>query len=172
MADPGLFYDHVGLKVTDPKQTARKLITRMRETENPDLIVLLTHAERQAALDYLDLDGVDVVINGHIVTETDVIDLKPVRKNGKLFVQSSSRGQKMGELRVQFDPQGNKSMKHQLVKLDSSVKFDPEMVKLYEQYNEKVEAMFFETLTAKRNKRNKSVYAGDTLCKTCHSCRA
>ena len=169
VADPGLFYDHVGLKVTDPKQTARKLVTKMRETENPDLIVLLTHAERQAALNYLDLDGVDVVINGHIVTETDVIDLKPVRKNGKIFVQSSSRGQKMGELRVQFDHQGNKSMKHQLVKLDSSVKFDPEMVKLYEKYNGKVEAMFFETLTAKRNNRNKSVYAGDTLCKNCHS---
>jgi 2',3'-cyclic-nucleotide 2'-phosphodiesterase (5'-nucleotidase family) len=168
VADPSLFYDHVDLKVTDPKQTARKLVTKMRETENPDLIVLLTHAERQDALGYLDFDGVNVVINGHIVTETDVIDLKPVRKNGKIFVQSSSRGQKMGELRVQFDPQGKKSLNHQLVKLDSSIKFDPEMVKLYEQYNGKVEAMFFETLTAKRNNRNKSVYAGDTLCKTCH----
>jgi 2',3'-cyclic-nucleotide 2'-phosphodiesterase (5'-nucleotidase family) len=169
IADPSLFYDHAGLEITDPKQTARELITKIRETENPDLIVLLTHAERQTALNYLDLDRVDVVINGHIATETDIIDLKPVRKNGKIFVQSSSRGQKMGELRAQFDPQGNKSMKHQLVKLDSSVKFDPEMVKLYEQYNGKVEAMFFETLTAKRNNRNKSVYAGDTLCKTCHS---
>jgi 2',3'-cyclic-nucleotide 2'-phosphodiesterase (5'-nucleotidase family) len=168
VADPGLFYDHIGLKLTNPKQTAQKLITKMRETENPDLIVLLTHAERQVALGYLDLDGVNVIINGHIVTEIDVIDLKPVRKNGKIFVQSSSRGQKMGELRIQFHPQGNKSLNHQLVKLDSSVKFDPEMVKLYERYNEEVEAMFFETLTNKRNNRNKSVYAGDTLCKTCH----
>jgi 2',3'-cyclic-nucleotide 2'-phosphodiesterase (5'-nucleotidase family) len=168
VADPDLFHDHVGLRVTDPKETALKLITKMRETENPDLIVLLTHAERQAALSYLNLDGVNVVINGHIATETDVIDLKPVRKNGKIFVQSSSRGQKMGELRVQFDPQGNKFLNHQLVKLDSSVKFDPEMVKLYKKYNGKVETMFFETLTSKQNKRNKSVYAGDTVCKTCH----
>ncbi len=168
VADPGLFYGHVGLNIEDPKQTALNLITRMRETENPDLIVLLTHAERQAALDYLDLDGVDIVINGHIATESDVIDMKPVRKNGKLFVQSSSRGQKMGELRVQIDPEGHKSLSHNMVKLDSSVKFDPEMVKLYEQYNEKVEAMFFENLAGKRNKRNKPVYAGDTLCKTCH----
>ncbi|MZH02615.1 MAG: hypothetical protein F3745_04235 [Nitrospinae bacterium] len=168
IADPGLFYDHAGLEITAPKQTARKLITHMRDSENPDLIVLLTHSEKQTALDFLDLDGVDVVINGHIVSESDVIDLKPVRKNGKVFVQSSSRGQKMGELRVQVDPQGNKSISHQLVKLDSSVKFDPEMVKLYEQYNEKVEAMFFETLTAKRDTKNRSVYAGDTRCKTCH----
>ncbi len=168
VADPSLFYGHVGLNIEDPKQTALDLITRMREIENLDLIVLLTHAERQAALDYLDIDGVDIVINGHIATESDVIDMKPVRKNGKLFVQSSSRGQKMGELRVQVDPEGHKSLSHNLVKLDSSVKSDPEMVVLYKRYNEKIEAMFFETLADKRNKRKKSVYAGDTLCKTCH----
>jgi len=168
VADPGLFYNHAGLKIEDPKQTALNLIARMHEKENPDLMVLLTHAERQAALEFLDLDGVDIVINGHIATESDVIDMEPVKKNGKLFVQSSPRGQKMGELRVQVDPEGSKSLSHNLVKLDSSIKFDPEMVKLYEQYNEKVEAMFFQTLTGKRNGRNKSVYAGDTLCKTCH----
>ncbi len=168
VADPGLFYNHIGLNIKDPKQTALNLITRMRETENPDLIILLTHAERQAALDYLDMKGVDIVINGHIATESDVIDMKPVRKNGKLFVQSSPRGQKIGELSVQIDPEGHKSSSHNLVKLDSSVKSDPEMVELYEQYNEKVEAMFFEALTGKRNKINKSVYAGDTVCKTCH----
>ena len=74
----------------------------------------------------------------------------------------------MGELRVQVGPGGIKSFEQNLVKLDSGVKFDSEMVKLYEQYNGKVEAMFFETLTSKRNNRNKSIYAGDNLCKNCH----
>ena len=169
VADPALFYDHVGLKVTDPKLTTLNLITHMRETEKPDLIVLLTHAKRQVALTFLDLDGVDIVINGHIATESDVIDMEPVRRNAKIFVQSSSRGQKMGELRVQFDPDDNKSLNHHMVKLDSSVKFDPEMVKLYKKYNEKVEAMFFENLAGKRSGRNKSVYGGEDLCRTCHS---
>lgn len=169
VADPGLFYDHVELTLEDPKQTALNLITAMREASNPDLIILLSHAERETALSYLDLDGVDIVINGHIVTESDVIDLKPVYKNGKVFVQSSSRGQKMGELRVLIDEKGNKSFAHNLVKLDSSVKFDPEMVKLYEHYNEEVETMFFESLASKRNKSKQSVYAGETVCKTCHS---
>lgn len=169
VADPALFYNHVGLNVTDPKLTTLNLITHMRKTEKPDLIVLLTHAKRQVALTFLDLDGVDIVINGHISTESDVIDIEPVRRNAKIFVQSSSRGQKMGELRVQFDPDANKSLNHHMVKLDSSVKFDPEMVKLYEKYNEKVESMFFETLAVKRSGRNKSVYGGDTLCRTCHS---
>jgi 2',3'-cyclic-nucleotide 2'-phosphodiesterase (5'-nucleotidase family) len=168
VADPHLFYDHVGLRIEDPKQTVRKLTTRMRKKEKPDLIVLLTHAKRETALAYLDLDGIDIVINGHIVTESDVIDMTPVWKKGKVFVQSSPRGQKMGELKVQVDSKGNKSIKQSMVKLDSSVKFDPEMVKLYKKYNEQVEAMFFEALADKRSKNKQSVYAGETVCKNCH----
>ncbi|MBT3367220.1 MAG: hypothetical protein HN472_08135 [Nitrospina sp.] len=168
VADPDLFYDHVDLQIKDPKHTVSNLIKHMRETEEPDLIVLLTHANKETALTYLNMDGVDIVINGHIVTESDVIDMAPVQKNGKLFVQSSSRGQKMGELRVQIGPDGIKSFKQNLVKLDSSVNFDSEMVKLYEQYNEKVEAMFFEALAGKRSKKKQFIYAGETVCKNCH----
>jgi hypothetical protein len=168
VADPDLFYGHVGLQIKNPKQTVMNQVTRLRETENPDLIVLLTHAKREAALTYLNLEGVDIVINGHIVTESDVIDMAPVRENGKLFVQSSSRGQKMGELKVLIDPEGNKSFTHQMVKLDSSVKFDLEMVKLYEHYNNQIEALFFENLAGKRNRNKQSVYAGEAVCKNCH----
>jgi len=96
VVDPGLFHGHIGLSIEDPKQTALNLITRMRETKKPDLIVLLTHAKRESALDYLNMEGVDIVINGHIDTESDAVDMTPVRKDGRLFVQSSPRGQKMG----------------------------------------------------------------------------
>ena len=74
----------------------------------------------------------------------------------------------MGELRVQVGPGGIKSFEQNLVKLDSGVKFDSEMVKLYEQYNEKVEAMFFEALAGKRSKKKQFIYAGETVCKNCH----
>jgi hypothetical protein len=168
VADPDLFYNHVGLTIENPKQTVLSLMSRMRERDKPDLIVLLTHAKRETALAYLDLDGIDIVINGHIVTESDVIDITPVRKQGKIFVQSSSRGQKMGELRVQVTPHGEKSFNQSMVKLDSSVKFDPEMVKLYQLYNEKVEAIFFEALAGRRDKNKRAIYASDTVCKNCH----
>ncbi len=168
VADPDLFYDHFGLNIDAPKQTVSSLIARMHETENPDLVVLLTHAKRQPALNYLDMEGVDIVINGHIENESDVIDMNPVHKNGKIFVQSSPRGQKMGELKVRVHPDNHKSFKHNMVKLDSSVKFAPEMVELYAKYNEKVEALFFASLASKRNKNKKAVYAGENVCKTCH----
>jgi len=140
----------------------------MQESEKPDIIVLLTHAKRETALTYLDIDGVDIVINGHIASETDVIDMKPALMNGKIFVQSSPRGQKMGELKVQVNPENHKTFRHNLVKLDSSIKSDPEMVKLYQRYNEKVEAIFFEALATKRKKNKRAVYAGESVCKTCH----
>ena len=168
IAEPSLFYDHFGLSIDNPKQTVLSQIASMREKEKPDLIVLLTHAERQTALSYLDLKGIDIIINGHIVNESDVIDMKPVRKNGKIFVQSSPKGQKMGELRVHIEPDGQKSVKHAMVKLDSSVKFAPEMVELYKEYNDKIEAIFFESLAGKRNNSKQAVYTGESVCKTCH----
>tara|TARA_B100001123_G_scaffold360471_1_gene416471 strand:- start:559 stop:1164 length:606 start_codon:yes stop_codon:yes gene_type:complete len=94
--------------------------------------------------------------------------MKPVKKVDKIFVQASPRGQKMGELHISIDKAGNISFKHRMVRLDSSINNDPEMLKLYESYNNKVEAMFFENLTTKRNRNKISVYAGDTVCKTCH----
>ncbi len=170
IVDPELFYlkNHAGLSIPNPDQIVTQEILQINKSNSADLIILLTHMEKEKALKYLNKDGVDIVINGHIDSETDTVDMKPVYKDGKIFVQASPRGQKMGEMHVRFDETGKVSFEQRMVKLDSSIKMDPEMVKLYESYNEKVEAMFFESLAAKRNKDKASVYAGDSVCKTCH----
>ena len=169
VVEPDLFYfkNHTGLRVPDPDQFVSKEILRIQES-NPDLIVLLTHMNRKKALEYLDKEGVDIVINGHLNSETDTVDMKPVYKGEKIFVQASPRGQKIGEIKISLDEKERKSFEHRMVRLDSSIKNDPEMVKLYESYNEKIEAMFFESLAAKRNKDKVSVFAGETACKNCH----
>lgn len=167
VADPSLFYlkNHTGLNMPDPHQIVLQELSRVGSV---DLIVLLTHMEREKALEFLDLDQVGIVINGHIFSETDVVDMKPVLKAGKIFVQASPRGQKMGEIHLTLDAKGKITFEQRMVRLDSAIKLDPEMVKLYEIYNEKVEAMFFESLATKRNKDKVLVYAGETVCKTCH----
>lgn len=169
VVDPGLFYlkNHTGLSIADPEQIVSQEIAGIEKSA--DIIVLLTHMEREKALKYLDKDGVDIVINGHISSETDTVDMKPVYKAGKVFVQASPRGQKMGELHITLDEMRKITFEQRMVRLDSSIKKDPEMLKLYESYNDEVEAMFFESLAAKRNKDKVLVYAGDTVCKTCHS---
>ena len=170
VVDPSLFYlkNHAGLKVPNPDEIVSKEIARIQKSSSVDLIVLLTHMSREKALKYMDKDGVDIIINGHIHSEMDTVDMKPIYKNGKVFVQASPRGQKMGELRIKLDGMGKVSFEQRMVRLDSSIKADPEMIKLYKKYNDQIEVMFFENLAAKRNKSKLSVYAGDVACKTCH----
>ncbi|SVC89606.1 uncharacterized protein METZ01_LOCUS342460, partial [marine metagenome] len=68
LIDPSLYYGttHNEGNIIDPKESAQKLIKKLKTSESPDLIVLLTHMKREKALSMLGLSGVDVVINGHI----------------------------------------------------------------------------------------------------------
>lgn len=171
VVDPGLYYaaEHSGGRITDPKESAERLIGKLMESERPDVIILLTHMKREKALSLLALDDVDIVINGHIEKDTDIIDMNPVQQDGKIFVQPGPRGQKMGELIVRVDNAGNKSFEQRMVRLNSNIKFHPEMIKWYEEYNREVEDLFFASLDARKDQHGKEkVYAGEQTCLTCH----
>ena len=171
VVDPDLYYaaKHSGGHVTNPKETAAKLARKLKESDNPDLIVLLTHMKREKAISMLTLTEVDVVINGHIEKDTDIIDMSPIKQNGKIFVQPGARGQKMGELTVRIDNTGKKFFEQSTVPLDSNIKFDPEMIEWYKKYNKEVEDLFFASLDArKKEHRSKKVYASEQTCLMCH----
>ena len=133
VVEPALFYslEHAGMQALDPKKTLEPLLQQLEGDESPDLIVLLTHMSRDRSLALLKLEGVDIIINGHIENENSLIDMQPVEQNGKIFVQPGPRGQKLGELRVQISPGTPPVFKNKMVRLDSSIKDDPEMIKLY-----------------------------------------
>jgi len=170
-ADPNLFYaqESSDVKVGNPMKTFAGLLPGLIAREKPHLVVLLSHMRREDALKLLDVDGIDVIINGHIETAEDIVDMTPVSRGGKIFVQPGPRGQKMGELRVSFNGNGQKSFRHKMVRLDSHVKSDPKMVKLYASYNEEIEKLFFASLAAKRNKNKTKVFATDAVCANCHA---
>ncbi len=170
VADPTIYYSahHSGGQVQSPQGTVKTLVEEIEKKEKPDLIVLLTHMSRENARAYLDIAGVDVVVNGHIEKDTDQIDMTPEIRGEKILVQPGPRGQKMGELKVAIGADGKLSFEQKMVRLDSSIPFDSEMVKLYEQYNQEVEALFFESLKARRNKDKKKIYATEKVCQTCH----
>ncbi len=170
VADPDLLYgiQHSKSRVMTPEKAVRSLVQSLKASENPDLVVLLTHMEKEKALPFLDLDGVDVVINGHIKTDTDTPDMTPVKKGNKIFVQPGPRGQKMGELEITIDSAGGKSFAQRMVPLGSKVPADAEMTKLYEKYNTEVEEIFFASLKKRRSSPDKKVFATETICKTCH----
>jgi cytochrome c554/c'-like protein/calcineurin-like phosphoesterase family protein len=169
VADPDLLYEnhHSAIRVTDPRSAVESQIHELAKIKAPDLIVLLTHMKRDKALRFLDIEGVDVVINGHIEKDTDVIDMKPVRKDGKIFVQPGPRGQKMGELLVTFPALGEKSFAQKMTPLGSKVPLSPRMTELYEVYNQEIEELFFASLSQRKNKKKK-LFATEAVCKTCH----
>jgi 2',3'-cyclic-nucleotide 2'-phosphodiesterase (5'-nucleotidase family) len=171
VADPELFYasSDSNVKLSDPRTALQQELDAVRKSESPDLIVALTHMPREKGLSFLDLPGVDIVINGHIEKDTDLIDMAPVQKAGKIFVQPGPLGQKMGELRVRINPGGEKTYQQKMVRLGSKALMDPEMTQLYDAYNAKVEELFMATLAAKHKQKQGRVYATDQTCLTCHS---
>ena len=171
VADPDLFYASSDSNVTlsDPLAALQRELDTARKSESPDLVVVLTHMPRGKGMKFLDLPGVDVVINGHIEKDSDVIDMVPVEKVGKIFVQPGPLGQKMGELLVRIHPDGEKTYQQKMVRLGSKAPMDPEMTQLYDAYNAEVEELFMATLAAKRKQKQNRVYATDQTCLTCHA---
>ncbi len=171
VADPDLFYASSDSNATlsDPLAALQRELDTARKSESPDLVVVLTHMPRGKGMKFLDLPGVDVVINGHIEKDSDVIDMVPVEKVGKIFVQPGPLGQKMGELLVRIHPDGEKTYQQKMVRLDSKAPMDPEMTQLYDAYNAEVEELFMATLAAKRKQKQNRVYATDQTCLTCHA---
>ncbi len=171
VADPALFYSSTdsNVKLSDPLATLQQQLATARKKESPDLVVVLTHMPRAKGMALLDVPGVDVVINGHIEKDSDIIDMTPVERNGKIFVQAGPLGQKMGELRVHIDQSGGKTFQQKMVRLGSKAPLDPEMTQLYDAYNAEVEELFMATLAAKRTQKQNRVYATEATCLTCHA---
>ncbi len=169
VGDPALFYSDKSQQMESAEKTVKALVLELQSQEQPDLILLMTHMKRDKALSFLSTPGIDIIVNGNIEKATDVIDMNPVERDGKIFVQAGPRGQKMGELSIKISASGEKSFSQKMVPLGSAFEFDVEMTALYEKYNEEIETLFFETMTARRSKTTEKVYAGDTICKTCHS---
>ena len=171
VADPSLFYasSDSNIKLNDPRVALQQELKAARKRESPDLVVVLTHMPREKGITFLDLPGADVVINGHIEKDSDLIDMNPVQKAGKIFLQPGPLGQKMGELRVRIHPDGRKTYQQKMVRLGSKASMDPEMTQLYDAYNTEVEKLFMATLSAKRKQKQNRVYATEQTCLTCHS---
>lgn len=171
VADPDLFYasSDSNVKLSDPLAALQRQLETARKGGPTDLVVVLTHMSRDKGMKFLEVAGVDVVINGHIEKDTDLINMAPVEKAGKIFVQPGPLGQKMGELRVRINPSGEKTFQKKMVRLGSKAPMDPEMTQLYDVYNSEVEELFMATLAAKRKQKQNQVYATDESCLTCHA---
>ncbi|MBC8422467.1 MAG: 5'-nucleotidase C-terminal domain-containing protein [Chloroflexi bacterium] len=99
-----------GLTFYPATVTARSLVPTILTTENPDLLIGLTHIGYQPYGDELDSDelvaqevaGIDVIIGGHSHTRLDraVLVTSDVNPNGTLVAQTGRYAQYLGKVNV------------------------------------------------------------------------
>lgn len=181
-------------KIKEPAQVLPALIKELRG--KADVIVVVYHAPADKAEQLAKIPGVDVVISSHRSDKNKLFPPQgsneieaPVRvENGVAIVDAKTRTNWcLGRLDLQLGPDGKvKSAKHRLVFLDRSFVEDPEMVKIYDDYNAKVKQAVL-TNSAKlkkdaeamlikrglnpdemRKRLHRSPFATSEKCKDCH----
>ena len=99
------------VKFSDPVESAREIVKRLRETEKVDVVIALSHGGVVKGTDgrYSTgedvalaeaVPGIDVVIGGHSHTELD----EPIMAGGRVpVVQTGKEGRNVGELVIGFE---------------------------------------------------------------------
>ncbi len=113
----------------DPTTTAREVVTILREVENVDVVIALSHGGVEKGPDgrydtgedvqlAKDVAGIDVVISGHSHTELN----EPILVNGRTpVVQTGKESNNLGELVISLDGSKLTVSSYQLLPIDDSI---------------------------------------------------
>jgi 5'-nucleotidase len=119
----------------DPFETAQKMVKLLREQEQVDLVVCLSHSglmeDESKSEDVLlakNVSGIDIIISGH----THTVLPEPIVQNGTIIVQAGSYGQQVGVLDVTINPDGVKLENYKTVLIDDTIKGDVAITRMIE----------------------------------------
>lgn len=148
------------VKFGDPVESAQKMVKLLREKEQVDLVICLSHSglmdDESKSEDVLlaeNVSGIDIIISGH----THTVLPKPIVRNGTIIVQASAYGKQVGVLDVTINPEGVKLEKYKIVLIDDTIKGDIEITgmidsamqlvnqKVLQAYNLKFDQVLVET---------------------------
>ncbi len=116
-----------GLRFTLGRDELPAEITRLREEEGVELIVVLTHLGfAQDCQLASEVDGIDILLSGH--THNRIAP--PLVLNGATIIQSGCHASFIGRLDIETEGGRVSKISHTLVTLDDSVDEDPEMRKI------------------------------------------
>ena len=118
------------VEIGDPVEAGRKAIRALRDERDCDVVILLAHMERSRLVDLMpSLDGIDLVIRGHVSRDGQPADDCADTTGGSFeeigvpVLSAGDRGRALG--RVSFRPDAG-SVSAALVHLDASVPDDEE----------------------------------------------
>lgn len=135
-----------GMILHDREEAAQRVVDKARaecwETYGVQpLVVCLSHSGTASGKgeDYelaRKVDGIDVIVSGHSHTTLD----QPIQVNDTIIVSSGEYSKNLGVLTVDYKPNGEVTLAdYELVPIDSSLKDDPSISRLVEDYKKEVE---------------------------------
>lgn len=116
------------LAFADPMQTARRMVQVLREQENVDVVICLSHsglsANSKRSEDELlakEVDGIDIIISGHTHTRLN----RALQVNNTVIVQAWENGKQAGVLDVLVERRRMALKKYRIIDIDDSIEGDP-----------------------------------------------
>lgn len=137
-----LIFDHFfrPARPLDPIRPARRLVKYLRQVENADVVIALTHLgqETDALLARL-VGGIDLIVGGH----SHVLYKKPRYVNGVPIVHVGLWGQHVGEYQLSVDLQGKVSLvDHTIHQVDEVTPEDTQIRHMTTSFESAVENAF------------------------------
>ena len=121
-----------GMELEPIADAAERVVAEIKEKENPDYIVCLSHSGTDGTGKGEDyelakaVDGIDVIISGHTHTTIE----NPIQVNGTLVVSCGEYTQNLGVLTVSKAEGKTELVDYQLLPVDETVANDPAMTAL------------------------------------------
>ena len=124
----------------DPVSVSRDMVDILRNEENVDIVVCLSHSGIDMASGSEDEDlaaavpGIDVIISGHSHTLLD----EPIIENDTIIVQAGKYGEAVGALDITFDGESTTLLAYDRIRIDDAIPADPEIQSRIDGFIEKL----------------------------------
>lgn len=140
------------LTFSNPVEAANKMVKLLKEKEQVDLVIVLSHGGviqddnqplkwRGDDIDLLtQVPGIDIIVGGHSHTPLE----KPITKNGRFVVQAGSESQYLGELSLDIQEKKIVTNNYQLHVIDDKIMGHDAFNKQIDQFKQQVTDLFLE----------------------------
>ena len=135
-----------GIKFSDYISRAKKIVKEIKQNDEADMIVCLSHAgtneeDFSASEDVKlaeEVDGIDLIVSGHSHTVLE----EPKTVNGTIIVSSGEYTNNVGHIVVERDCDGYKVKGYNMIKLDGDVENDRDVDKIVAGFKSTVNSKF------------------------------
>ena len=132
------------LSFSDPVESAKAMVDRLRNVEHADLVVALSHAGTMPDGSFHEdadiaaaVDGIDVILSGHEHVPTP----EAIRVNGTLIVCAGTALNYLGKLTLTRTGDGW-AEEYRLIPLTNDFAEDPDMKKILAEYTDRIDSEY------------------------------